>query len=146
MPFNAHVWAASSMRATPENEIPPAKLVDHYSFENDPSGSREISMFFCDPMRSSQKPFIEKNHSLFRDIVPKGSSFDDFSQDTVDLIFSHVNSVSRSIYSGKTPFDLCSFLYGADVPALFGISKIPPEDVVQSPILLKDLVDLKKNL
>ena len=119
---------------------------DVFSFENDPSGSREIPMFFCDPMCSSQKPFIEKNHSLFRDIVPKGSSFDDFTQDTVDLIFSHVNSVSRSIYSGKTPFDLCSFLYGADVPALFGISKIPPEDVVQSPILLKDLVDLKKNL
>lgn len=119
---------------------------DVFSFENDPSGSREIPLFFCDPMRSSQKPFIEKNHSLFRDIVPKGSSFDDFDQHTVDLVFSHVNSVSRSIYGGKTPFDLCSFLYGADIPALFGISKILPEKVIQSPILLKGLADLKKNI
>ena len=119
---------------------------DVFSFENDPSGHTEIRMFFCDPMRSSQKPFIEKNHTLFRDIVPKGSSFDDLEQDTVDFIFSHVNSVSRSIYSGMTPFDLCSFLYGADVPALFGISKIPSQEVIQSPKLLKGLVDLKKNL
>lgn len=119
---------------------------DVFSFENDPSGSREIPLFFCDPMRSSQKPFIEKNHTLFRDIVPKGSSFDDLDQDTVGLIFSHVNSVSRSIYSGKTPFDLCSFLYGPDIPALLGISKIPSDEVVQSPKLLKGLVDLKKNL
>lgn len=119
---------------------------DVFSFENDPSGHTEIRMFFCDPMRSCQKPFIEKNHTLFRDIVPKGSSFDDLEQDTVDFIFSHVNSVSRSIYSGMTPFDLCSFLYGADVPALFGISKIPSQEVIQSPKLLKGLVDLKKNL
>ena len=58
------------------------KFADVFSFENDEMGCREIPLFFCDPMRSSQKPYIEKNHTLFRDIVPKGSSFDDFSQDT----------------------------------------------------------------
>lgn len=75
-------------------------------------------MFFCDPMRSSQKPRIEKNHTLFRDIVPKGFSFDDFTQDTVNLIFSHVNSVSRAIYAGKTPFELFFFLLNSSVPEL----------------------------
>lgn len=119
---------------------------DAFSFENDREGEKEISLFYCDPMRSSQKPFIEKNHTLFRDIVPKGSSFDDFSQDTVNLIFSHVNSVSRSIYGGKTPLELFSFLYGASVALLFGITKIPPEQVVQSPLLLKGVTDLSKNL
>ncbi len=82
---------------------------DVFSFENDRKGNPEISLFFCDPTHSSQKPFIEKNHTLFRDIVPKGSSFDDFSQDTVNLIFSHVNSVSRSLYGGKTPYEVLSF-------------------------------------
>ncbi|MFQ9800110.1 MAG: hypothetical protein ACLR23_15505 [Clostridia bacterium] len=77
------------------------EFADAFSFENDQDGKREIPLFYCDPMSASQKPFIEKNHTLFRDIVPKGSSFDDFSQDTVDLIFSHVNSVSRSIYGGE---------------------------------------------
>lgn len=119
---------------------------DAFSFENDGEGKKEISLFYCDPMRSSQKPFIEKNHTLFRDIVPKGSSFDDFSQETVDLIFSHVNSVSRSIYGGKTPFELFSFLYGGSTARLFGIEKIPPGQVVQSPLLLYGAADLSRNL
>lgn len=119
---------------------------DVFSFENDEKGEKEISLFFCDPMRSSQKPFIEKNHTLFRDIVPKGSSFDDFSQDTVNLIFSHVNSVSRSLYGGKSPFEMFSFLYGEAAAAPFGITRIPPRDVVQSPRLLKGIADLSKNL
>ena len=97
-------------------------------------------------MRSSQKPFIEKNHTLFRDIVPKGSSFDDFSQDTVNLIFSHVNSVSRSLYGGKTPYELFSFLYGTSTAQHFGITRIPPEQVIQSPLLLKGIANLSKNL
>ena len=87
------------------------EFADAFSFENDNNNTQEIRLFFCDPMRSCQKPQIEKNHTLFRDIVPKGSSFDDFTQDIVNLIFSHVNSVSRSIYGGKTPFDMFSFLY-----------------------------------
>ena len=50
-------------------------------------GEKEACLFFCDPMQSCQKAQIEKNHTLFRDIVPKGSSFDHFTQDTVNLIF-----------------------------------------------------------
>lgn len=122
------------------------EFADVFSYENDPDGNRELPMFFCDPMQSSQKPFIEKNHTLFRDIVPSGSSFDDFTQDTVNLIFSHVNSVSRFKYGGKTSYDMFSFLYGSQLPALLGISKVDPECVVQSPLLLKGIADLKKNL
>ena len=119
---------------------------DVFSFENDEQGQREISLFFCDPMRSSQKPQIEKNHTLFRDIVPKGSSFDNFTQDTVNLIFSHVNSVSRAIYNGKTPYELFSFLYGEHILDTLGLKRIPPEQVIQSPALLNGIADLKKNL
>ena len=36
----------------------------------------EIKLFFCDPNRSDQKGRIEKNHTLIRDILPKGTSFD----------------------------------------------------------------------
>lgn len=119
---------------------------DVFSFENDPDGHREVSMFFCDPMTPSQKPRIEKNHTLFRNIVPKGSSFDDFTQDTVNLIFSHVNSVCRSLYGGKSAYDLFSFLYSEKAAIALGIIKIPPADVIQSPLLLKNLADLNRNL
>lgn len=118
---------------------------DVFSFENDPEGHREINLFFCDPMCSSQKPFIEKNHSIFRDIVPKGSSFEGFTQETVNLIFSHVNSISRNKFCGKTPYELFAFIYGDYLPELMGIRKIASKDVVQSPKLLKGIADLSEN-
>ena len=34
----------------------------------------ESKLFFCDPNRSDQKGRIEKNHTLIRDILPKGTS------------------------------------------------------------------------
>lgn len=121
------------------------EFADVFSFENDLSSAPEISMFFCDPMTPSQKPQIEKNHTLFRDIVPKGSSFDDFTQETVNLIFSHVNSVSRAIYGGKSAFDMFSFIYSERLANLLGIQRIPADRVVQSPLLLKGIADLSTN-
>ena len=114
---------------------------DVFAFENDCNGRKESSLFFCDPHTPSQKPRVEKNHTLFRDIVPSGSSFDDFSQNTVDLIFSHVNGIARKSLNGKSPYDVFSFTFGASVPAALGIDFIPPSDVVQSPLLLKSAAD-----
>lgn len=112
------------------------EFADVFAFENNAEGKRETRLFFCDPMQSCQKPKVEKNHSLFRDIVPKGKSFDSFTQDTVNLIFSHVNSIKRHSLQGKTPFELFAFLYGPSLAALLGISPIPANQVVQSPALL----------
>lgn len=42
------------------------------SFENDAEGNMETHVFFCNPNAPYQKPHIEKNRTLFRDIVPKG--------------------------------------------------------------------------
>lgn len=107
------------------------------AFENSIDGSRETHLFFCDPMQSAQKPRVEKNHTLFRDIVPKGESFDAFTQDTVNLIFSHVNSVRRKSLNGKSPFEVFSFTYGGLLSDLLGIKQIPAGQVIQSPKLLR---------
>ena len=107
-----------------------------FAFENDLSGAKETSVFFCDPNCSWQKPHVEKNHTLFRDIVPKGSSFDSFTQDTVNTIFSHVNSVKREQFNGKSSFEMFSFLYSSELAKLFGIEKIEPKLVCQSPKLI----------
>lgn len=106
--------------------------------ENDlTDGTKESALFFCDPFQSCQKPKVEKNHTLFRDIVPKGDSFDSFSQKTVDLIFSHVNSVKRKSLNAKTPYEMFAFVYGERIAALLGIVPIPANLVIQSPNLLK---------
>jgi IS30 family transposase len=106
------------------------------AIENGLDGSRETRLFFCDPNRPCQKPHVEKNHTLFRDIVPKGVSFDTFSQDSVNLIFSHVNNVKRKTLNGKSPYDIFSFTFGDAIPEILGIEHIPAEHVIQSPKLL----------
>jgi IS30 family transposase len=107
------------------------------AFENDAHGERETMLFFCDPMQSSQKPYVEKNHTLFRDIVHKGSSFDSFTPKTVNLIFSHVNSTKRKLLGGKTPYEVFTFTFGEQIAKILGIECVPPEQVIQSPKLLK---------
>jgi IS30 family transposase len=131
-------------------DIIPLALTDNggefanvFAFENDVNSGKETSLFFCDPYKSCQKPRIEKNHTLFRDIVPKGESFDDFTQDTVNLIFSHINSVKRKIYNGKTPYELFSFTFGENVAQILGVDNISAKDVIQSPKLLSKLARLQ---
>jgi hypothetical protein len=74
---------------------------------------------------------------MFRDIVPKGESFDCFTQDIVSLIFSHVNSIKRKSLNSKTPYEMFYFSFGERLATLFGIKPIPAEKVIQSPKLLK---------
>jgi len=107
------------------------------AFERTLGGELETLLFFCDPMQSSQKPRVEKNHTLFRDIVPKGESFDEFTQGTVNLIFSHINSIKRKSLNGKSSFEVFSFTYGEEIANLLGIEQIPAQHVLQSPKLLK---------
>ena len=97
----------------------------------------ESKLFFCDPNRSDQKSRIEKNHTLIRDILPKGTSFDNLTQKDINLVCSHVNSVKRAALNGKSAYELFAFTYGEEIPKLLGISKIPAEDVCQSSKLLQ---------
>ena len=97
----------------------------------------EIKLFFCDPNRSDQKGRIEKNHTLIRDILPKGTSFDNLTQEDINLVCSHVNSVKRAALNGKSAYELFAFTYGEEIPKLLGISKIPAEDICQSSKLLQ---------
>ncbi|CEW23075.1 transposase%2C ISSmi3 [Streptococcus pneumoniae] len=97
----------------------------------------ECKLFFCDPNRSDQKGRIEKNHTLIRDILPKGTSFDNLTQEDINLVCSHVNSVKRAALNGKSAYELFAFTYGEEIPKLLGISKISAEDVCQSSTLLQ---------
>ena len=97
----------------------------------------ESKLFFCDPNRSDQKGRIEKNHTLIRDILPKGTSFDSLTQENINLVCSHANSVKRAALNGKSTYELFSFTFGEEISKLLGISKIPAEDVCQSSTLLQ---------
>lgn len=130
-------------RGFPFSKLFPVILTDNggefanvFAFENDLDGSKETSVFFCDPNCSYQKPHVEKNHSLFRDIVPKGHSFNSFTQETVNVIFSHVNAVKREQFNGKSSYDMFVFMHSVELANTLGIVYIDPKDVIQSPRLL----------
>lgn len=114
------------------------------AFTDDADGNAETRLFFCDPYRSCEKPKVEKNHTLFREICPKGTSFDSFTQEDVNLIFSHINSVKRKKLHGKSPYEMFVFAYGEECANALGISEIPATEVCQSPALLKQLPSVLK--
>lgn len=105
------------------------------AFENATHGNADSRMFFCDPCAPHEKAEIEKNHTLFRDIVRTGTSFDNFTQDTVNLIFSHVNAVKRKQFNGKSAYDMFSFYYSEALASAPGITFVPANEVIQSPKL-----------
>ena len=110
------------------------------AFENDADGNTESHMFFCEPRSPHEKAEIEKNHTLFRDIVKTGISFDGFTQETVNLIFSHVNAVKRKQFNGKSAYDMFSFYYSEVLASALGISFVPANEVIQSPKLLAKIL------
>lgn len=110
---------------------------DVFAFENNPNGENETRMFFCDPNSPYQKPHVENNHTLFRGIVESGTSFDDFTQENVNLIFSHINAVKRKQFNGKSAYDMFTFTYSEKLAQALGISYIAPQEVIQTSKLLK---------
>lgn len=107
------------------------------AFEKDETDTLESHLFFCEPMTPSEKPEIEKNHTLFRDILPKGSSFDHLTQEDVNKVFSHVNAVKRKRFNGKSAFDMFAFFHSQELANALGIEFVPAKKVIQSPKLLK---------
>jgi IS30 family transposase len=100
--------------------------------END----KEVNLFYCDPGRSDQKARVEKNHTLLRDILPKGTSFDELTQQDVNVICSHINGVKRKSLNGKTAYEAFTFFYGQVVPMCLNIQSVPATEVIQSTKLL----------
>lgn len=107
------------------------------AFENGLDELPESKMFFCDPNAPYQKPHVENNHILFRGIVESGTSFDNWTQDNVNLIFSHIDAVKRKQFNGKSSYDMFTFTYSKELAELLGISFIPPKEVIQTSKLLK---------
>lgn len=124
-------------------EVIPVLLTDNGTefnnidaFEKALDGRKETSLFFAKPYCSSDKPQAEKNHTLVRDILPKGVSFDNLTQDDINLVMSHVNGVIRKGLHGKSAYDVFTSLFSKELASAFGVSYVNPLDVNQSPDLL----------
>jgi len=106
-----------------------SEFTDPLSIEFDEEGNRRTHVFYCDPQRSDQKGSIEVAHEFIRRILPKGTSFDNLSQDQIDLLVSHINSYTRKKLGNRSPLRLFSFLFGQDVVEKLHLSLIPSDQI-----------------
>ena len=109
------------------------------SIEADKETGEIIShIFYCDPGASWQKGAIEKNHEYIRYVLPKGSTFDDLTQDKTNILMSNINSTSRDTLNGKTPYEATLLILNEEVIKQLGVTKIEADEVNLSPNLLKE--------
>ncbi len=127
------------------NELFPVILTDNGSEFSNP---KEIEyrkavpclrtrVFYCDPSAPYQKGACEVNHELIRRILPKGSSFDDLTQEDIFLMMNHINSYKRKKLNNRSPYDAFSFYYGEELLKKLGCSPVAAENIVLKPKLLK---------
>lgn len=94
-------------------------------------------VFYCDPSSPYQKGACEVNHELIRRILPKGSSFDDLTQEDIFLMMDHINSYKRKKLNDRSPYETFSFYYGEDLLKKLGCSPVASENIILKPKLLK---------
>ena len=137
-------WMFKEFGAKPFMAMFPVVLGDNGSefsnpkaLEFDSQGNRRTNVFYCDPQASFQKPKVELNHEFIRRILPKGSSFDHLVQEDINLMMSHINSYSREKLNDRAPFDIFAAIHGGGVIEKLGYRRIPANEIVLKPSLLK---------
>ncbi|WP_446897669.1 IS30 family transposase [Clostridium sp. LBM24168] len=94
-------------------------------------------IFYCDAGSPYQKGAIEVNHELIRRVLPKGSSFNDLTQDDINLMMNHINSYKRKKLNKRSPYETFSFYHGEEVLHKFGCYPVAAGDIMLKPALLK---------
>jgi IS30 family transposase len=110
---------------------------DPEALETGVDGITRSSIYFCDPMRSGQKGALEQAHTMLRDVLPKGTSFEYLTQSDVKRIVNHMNSTPRASLNGRTPYEAALEHFGEDTIKAFQLKPIPPDEVNLTPKLIR---------
>ena len=113
------------------------EFADPVFLESSIHGEKRTSIYYCDPYSSYQKAECEKNHEFIRYVIPKGTSMDNLIQEDIDLMMSHINSLSRPKYCGCTPYEVAKLYFGEDVLNKLGLTRIKADEINLKPDLLK---------
>lgn len=125
-------------------ELFPVLLADNGSEFSNPSaiefdtqGNPRTKMFYCSPSAPYQKGSCENNHEMIRRIIPKGEDIGQYTQEQIDLMMNHINSYARKKLGNKSPYEIFEFQYGKELLDVFHLQKIPADEIILSPELLK---------
>jgi len=126
------------------SELFPVILTDNGSEFSDPDTIEDngldmlkTRMFYCDPNRSDQKGKIEVAHEYIRRFIPKGASFNKYSQKDITLMINHINSVCRDLFKGHSPYQLQGLFSGTSWLEKLGFEYIEHNKIVLSNKLFK---------
>ncbi len=107
------------------------------ALETAPDGTARTSIYYCDPMRSSQKGGIENVHTMLRMIIPKGTVFDELTQWDIRRCVDHINNAPRKALNGSTPYLEACRIYDEETITALQLRYVAPDDVMLTPKLLK---------
>jgi IS30 family transposase len=137
-------WLTSALGIKIFRSLFPVILTDNgsefkrsYEMEHTIEGTLRTKVFYCDPQQTNQKSRCERNHEFIRYILPKGSCFDDLTQDDVTLMMNHINSLPRASLNAKSPYKAFVALYGKETAAKLGLKYIPLKELCLKPELLR---------
>ena len=88
-------------------------------------------------MRSGQKGGVENAHTMLRNVLPKGTSFEYLTQWDANLIVNNMNSTPRESLNGRTPYDMAEETFNSDVLKSLQLKRIDPDKVNLTPKLIK---------
>ena len=87
------------------------------------------NVFYTRPYNSGDKGGCERNHELFRYLVPKGHCLSDFMQEDINFMFSMINSYPRESLNWKTPIDVFIQYFPKELLNTLSIKKIPLDEI-----------------
>ena len=114
-----------------------SEFTNPLAIEFNENNKRRTHIFYCDPQRSDQKGGCEVTHEMIRRVLPKKTSFDNLTQDDINLMMSHINSYNRKKLNNQSAHQLFSFINGGDILDKLGIKSIPANEINLTLLLLK---------
>lgn len=107
------------------------------AIEFDREGKRRTRIYYCDPGTPNQKPGVEGAHKHLRRILPKGTSFNDLTQEDLNRVMGHVNGFPRKKLNDQTPLQSFSRTFGEDILECLNIPVLDPSQITLRPGILE---------
>ena len=114
-----------------------SEFADPEKFEKGTNGEKRTRLYYCEARHSEQKGELEKNHEYIRYVLPKKTSFDELTQEKVQLMINHINNTSRPKFNGETPINKALKSFDKNAMEKLGLEIILPDEVHLKPDLLK---------
>jgi len=104
-----------------------------------PDGKRRTRVFYCHPRAAYEKGRVENGNGTLRRILVKGTSFDELTQEELNVIVSHANGLRRKEYGDRTAMEMFAEEFGPGTVFGLGLRAISDKDICLLPKLLKKI-------